>query len=281
MWTEILLTTSGLIGGWISYPLIFRRKRIEPKQAPSFKDKIKDWEKKNNSMLIIINHISSGGGLLNFEEPPSLTFSEAKRIISRIKKNLKKDEPAEKVDLLINTPGGSLCAAEMIIHALLSSGLEVRVYVPSTAFSAGTILSLAGHEIHMDPISSFLGPVDPQINGFPAHFFDELRKRDPRERTWVSDFFEFISTNNKETVSRVEEMIEKVCTQRYVSTEEREWIMNNLLLGRQDHDHPFSFEDLSGNISRVVNGIPDEIQDIFELDSNKTKTNEGWLWKLI
>lgn len=66
------------------------------------------------------------------------------------------------VDLMIMTSGGDANAAEQILNLLHQRGESVRVIVPRSAKSAGTLLALGAQEIIMG-VASELGPVDPQI----------------------------------------------------------------------------------------------------------------------
>jgi len=73
------------------------------------------------------------------------------------------------LDLILHTPGGDLAATEAIGEYLkkhLSN--DIRVIVPHLAMSGGTLLAFAAKQIVMG-IHSSLGPIDPIINGIPAH----------------------------------------------------------------------------------------------------------------
>lgn len=80
------------------------------------------------------------------------------------------------LDLILHTPGGDLAATQSIVDYLFSffSG-NVRVIIPHTAMSAGTMMACASKEIIMGKHSN-LGPIDPQINGMPANEFVDLLK---------------------------------------------------------------------------------------------------------
>ncbi|MEM7305045.1 MAG: Clp protease ClpP [Planctomycetota bacterium] len=67
-----------------------------------------------------------------------------------------------KVDLILETPGGSGEVAEDIVRLLRGKYEEVGVIVPGCAKSAGTIMAMAADEILMEPASA-LGPIDAQI----------------------------------------------------------------------------------------------------------------------
>jgi membrane-bound ClpP family serine protease len=73
------------------------------------------------------------------------------------------------LDLLLHTPGGNAAATESTVDYLRSMfGNDVRAIIPQIAMSAGTMTALSCKEIVMGKHSS-LGPIDPQINGIPAH----------------------------------------------------------------------------------------------------------------
>lgn len=70
-----------------------------------------------------------------------------------------KDSP---VDLLIQSPGGDIDAAEKIVNLCRSRSSAFRVIVAESAKSAATLIALASDEIIMGDTSE-LGPIDPQI----------------------------------------------------------------------------------------------------------------------
>lgn len=68
----------------------------------------------------------------------------------------------EKVDLILHTPGGDPNATEQLVNSLIPRISNLRVIVPLTSKSAGTMFSLVADEILMSDASE-LGPIDPQI----------------------------------------------------------------------------------------------------------------------
>ena len=73
----------------------------------------------------------------------------------------------QPVDLLIHTFGGSVDAAEKLVKLVRSKvgDSELRVVVPESAKSAGTVIALGADNIVMSDTSE-LGPIDPQMQ-FP------------------------------------------------------------------------------------------------------------------
>lgn len=67
-----------------------------------------------------------------------------------------------RLDLILETPGGSGEVAEDLVKAMRRRYEDVAVIVPGYAKSAGTIMAMAADEILMGPHSG-LGPIDAQI----------------------------------------------------------------------------------------------------------------------
>ena len=76
--------------------------------------------------------------------------------------------PADaSLDLLLNSPGGSISAADKMVRMLWrdtekSRSGEYRLIVPDQAKSAATLVALGASEIMMSTTSE-LGPIDPQV----------------------------------------------------------------------------------------------------------------------
>jgi len=68
----------------------------------------------------------------------------------------------DKLDVILETPGGSGEIAEELVRHLRRRHAELNFIVPGTAKSAGTIMVMAGDEILMGSLSS-LGPIDAQL----------------------------------------------------------------------------------------------------------------------
>jgi hypothetical protein len=72
------------------------------------------------------------------------------------------DPKQKKLLVILETPGGYMDVAERVARVFRHHYAEVEFVVPNFAMSAGTVLVMAGDEIHMD-YASVLGPIDPQI----------------------------------------------------------------------------------------------------------------------
>jgi hypothetical protein len=68
----------------------------------------------------------------------------------------------DQLDLILHTGGGSAEATDAIVTYLRQKFINIRVFIPQAAMSAGTMLALSGDEIVMGK-HSFIGPIDPQF----------------------------------------------------------------------------------------------------------------------
>lgn len=75
-------------------------------------------------------------------------------------------------DLLLNTNGGQTDATEALVSLIQASVPDLRVVVPHSAKSNGTMLCLAAKEIVMGPPSE-LGPIDPYLGSTPTSILAE------------------------------------------------------------------------------------------------------------
>lgn len=163
------------------------------------------------------------------------------------------------IDLIMHTPGGLALAAEMIAMALKDHPAKVTAIVPFYAMSGGTLITLAADEILMERFTT-LGPVDPQIMGYPAAAL--LRVLTQKPITAVSD--EMIV---KAEVAR----LALQTTQRFVlwllesrmPAEQAANLADFLTGGYLAHDTPITLEAVAGLGLHVKEGVPALVYDLF------------------
>lgn len=69
---------------------------------------------------------------------------------------LRNASPAEVFTIHLNTPGGHIDSAMMIIDAINNSPAEIRAYLSGTVASAGTIIALACDSMYVAPYTAFM-----------------------------------------------------------------------------------------------------------------------------
>jgi ClpP class serine protease len=70
----------------------------------------------------------------------------------------------QNFDLLLQSPGGDIDAAEKIVYMCREIGGEFSVIIPEYAKSAATLIALASDEVIMG-LASEIGPIDAQLAG--------------------------------------------------------------------------------------------------------------------
>lgn len=140
-----------------------------------------DWhtlQEERKKQLLRISQLRDGRAILTFASAMTkqqadigIDYSDRVPMIDQIS-NLEGD----KIDIILETPGGYGEVVEDIIKYIRNRFSEVTMIVPGYAKSAGTIMVMAGDEILMEPASA-LGPIDAQMfqggKHFSAHAFLE------------------------------------------------------------------------------------------------------------
>ena len=138
------------------------------------------------------------------------------------------------LDLMIQTPGGSVTATESIVIYLKKIfNNDIRVIVPHLAMSAGTMIACASKEILMGKQSS-LGPIDPQYKNVPTQgvikefkrAFDEISADPNKSLIWR----EIIKQYRPTFVGECENIVDMA------DSIVREWLKDNMLSDDKDAD---------------------------------------------
>lgn len=140
------------------YP-VFQRRQIELARLRV----IASLQKKRGSRVITLIHREESISFFGIPFRKMIDIEDSEQILRAIRET-PDDMP---IDLILHTPGGLVLAAEQIARALIRRKGKVTVFIPHYAMSGGTLIALAADEIVMDK-NAVLGPIDPQIGGFPA-----------------------------------------------------------------------------------------------------------------
>ena len=184
-----------------------------------------------------------------------LTIEDSETVLMEIRKT-----PDEKpIDLIVHTPGGLALAAEMIAIALKAHPARTCVIVPFYAMSGGTLIALAADEIVMEPYA-VLGPVDPQIGGFPAAAYQGLLEKKPIEA--VQDEMVMLAHVAELSTRQVQSFVRWLIADR-VPEEKAEKLAEFLSCGYITHDTPLTTETLREWGLPIRYGVPLEVFELF------------------
>lgn len=98
----------------------------------------------NQVVPVNIHHFYLTGGI---EEPEKYTD---------MVQTLKTAEEHDTVYIYINSPGGYLSSAIQIISAMRNSPAQIITVLEGEAYSAGSLIFLAGHKLVVNPLTSFM-----------------------------------------------------------------------------------------------------------------------------
>jgi ClpP class serine protease len=120
-------------------------------------------ERARGSRVILMVHRQETMSVLGFPVFRYIDVNDSEEVIRAIQMT----DPRMAVDLVLHTPGGLVLAALQIARAIHKRPGKVTVFVPHYAMSGGTLIALAADEIVMSE-HAMLGPVDPQLDRYPA-----------------------------------------------------------------------------------------------------------------
>lgn len=184
-----------------------------------------------------------------------ITIEDSEALVAQVRRT-----PADKpIDLIIHTPGGVALAAEMIAMAVKKHPGKVTAIVPFYAMSGGSIIALAAQEILMEK-ESILGPLDPQIDGMPSRSLMTLPARKPIQT--ISDQMVVLSEVAQRSVDQIKEFVKWLLEDK-LPPKDRDAVAAFLTGGYLSHDTPVVPRVLKELGLNVMEGIPDEVHELF------------------
>lgn len=184
-----------------------------------------------------------------------ITIEDTEFVLMRIRET-PKDIP---IDVIVHTPGGLALAAEMIAMSLHYHPAKVTVMVPFYAMSGGTLIVLAADEILMEPYS-VLGPVDPQIAGFPSGSLIRIVSRKSLEM--IQDQTIILSDIAKMAVENMKGFVKWLLRDR-MEEDRAEQVAEFLTGGYLAHDTPITLQVAKELGLNVVEGVPSKVYELF------------------
>ena len=190
---------------------------------------IRKIQAKTKTRVITMIHRQESGNIIGFRVNRHIDIEDAQTIIGAIERT-----PADQpIDLIMHTPGGMVLAAMQIARAVKAHSGNVTVHVPFMAMSGGTLIALAADEIVMGNFS-VLGPIDPQIAGFPAASVVAAKQEKPIEH--VSDLTLVFADLGGKAIAQIEAGAVELLADR-VGEDDARRIAHELATGQWTHDY--------------------------------------------
>ena len=225
---------------------------------------MKKIEEKRKSRVITMIHRQEGFSFLGIPFMKYINIEDSERILRAVR--LTPDDMP--IDLIIHTPGGLVLAAEQIATALVRHKGKVTVIVPHFAMSGGTFIALAADEIIMDP-NAVLGPVDPQLGGFPAASIVKAVREKSLDK--VEDKTLIMADVSEKALQQVRKKVTQILIEKGMEKEKAERIAEELSQGKWTHDYPLFKEDLEALGLKVSTEMPPEVYALMDLYEQPTQ----------
>ena len=233
-------------------PLISERIRTMQRQ-----NAIRAVERSQRTHVITMIHRQERRSLLGFPVSRYINLEDAQTIIAAVKET-PKDTP---IDLILHTPGGLVLAAMQIARAVEAHPARVRVMVPVYAMSGGTLIALAADEIIMGEFS-VLGPIDPQLAGFPAASI--VKARDSKPIHEVHDLTLVLADMGEKALNQVKIGAVELMEER-LGLEKAKALAETLAGGRWTHDYALTAKEATALGLPVKVGVPPEVLHLMTL----------------
>jgi ClpP class serine protease len=218
---------------------------------------IQSIEKARGSRVITMIHRQEKRSLFGFNVARHIDLEDAQTIIAAIKVT----PPERPIDLILHTPGGLVLAAMQIARAVEAHPGKVTVFVPVYAMSGGTLIALAADEIVLGEFS-VLGPIDPQIAGFPAASIVRVAKSKPVEH--IFDLTLVLADMSEKALAQVKRGAVELLTPR-LDQASAEKLAEKLAGGHWTHDYALTAQEASELGLPVTVGMPAEVLELMKL----------------
>jgi ClpP class serine protease len=218
---------------------------------------IQGLERARGSRVITMIHRQEKRSLFGFNVARHIDLEDAQTIISAIKET----PPERPIDLIVHTPGGLVLAAMQIARAIEAHPGKVTVFVPVYAMSGGTLIALAADEIVLGEFS-VLGPIDPQIAGFPAASIARVRQAKPIEH--IFDLTLVLADMSEKALAQVKRGAVELLTPR-LDQAAAEKLAEKLAGGHWTHDYALTAQEASELGLPVTVGMPVEVLELMKL----------------
>jgi ClpP class serine protease len=191
--------------------------------------------KERGVTVITLIHRQETMSLLGFPLVRYIDIDDAESVLRAIHET----PSGRPIEILLHTPGGMVIAARQIASALADHDAHVTAVVPHYAMSGGTLIALACDEIVVDSHAA-LGPVDPQLNQFPAAAYVAVSDM-PGERDDQTLLMAHVS---RRAITQVEGFTARLLEPR-MGAEQAAEVARLLATGTWTHDHPLQVGELT------------------------------------
>ncbi len=253
---------SGGISGFDIFWFFFILMTLQPLLRQKFLEAarqrmIRKLEQKRNSRVILLIHRQETMSFFGFPIMRFIDINDSEQVIRAIHLT----DPEVPIDLILHTPGGLVLAALQIARAVKRHKGKVTAFIPHYAMSGGTLIALAADEIVMDE-HAVLGPVDPQVNQFPAASLARVLREKPMEN--IEDQTLIMADVAEKALRQMKQNLKDLLAGKF-PPEKVEELAEILSQGRWTHDYPITFDEAKKLGLPVNTNMPEEIYELMSL----------------
>jgi ClpP class serine protease len=218
--------------------------------------KIGQLERARKSRVILLVHRQETMRLLGFPLVRYIDVNDSEDVLRAIHMT----DQGVPLDIVLHTPGGLVLAASQIARAIRGHQAKVTVFVPHYAMSGGTLIALAADEIVLGEFS-MLGPIDPQILGFPAASI--VKARDAKPVADVFDLTLVLADMSEKALAQVKRGAVELLTPR-LEQGAAEALADKLAGGHWTHDYALTATEAKELGLPVKVGMPLEVMELMK-----------------
>jgi ClpP class serine protease len=220
-------------------------------------------QNQRKSRVIALVHRQETMSFLGFPLVRYIDINDSEEILRAIKLT----DPDTPIDLIVHTPGGLVLASGQIAHALRRHRAKVTVLVPHYAMSGGTLISLAAHEIVMDP-NAVLGPVDPQLGEAPAaSVLSVIERKKPED---IEDKTLILADISRKAILQLRKTVQELLGER-MAHDTATALAAKLTTGTWTHDYAISSEEAKQLGLPVSTDMPEDVYAFMALFPQPTR----------
>lgn len=188
-------------------------------------------------------------------------MNDDKNIISHLIKH-----PSTKI--LLETEGGYINSNDRLINHIVSQNLQLTIYVVRHAYSAGSVLAMASHDLYLDK-NACLGPTDPQItldkNTYSIKSIMKLCEE--KDKNYIMDVHLLQYYESKKLYDENVTLMTKLLNKKFKSKipkNIRDNIIDKFTNGNMSHHIPISCNSLEDYMV-IHTQLPNHIYDMFNM----------------
>jgi hypothetical protein len=178
----------------------------------------------------------------------------------------------KNIDIILETFGGTTMSSKNICNMLynykkLYPKIIIRIFIPSHAYSAGTIIALMADELYMN-YYSFLSPIDTQSsasrNEIDFSCNDIQYVLNKKSNNSIFNNLDLLYLKNKKILLASNDIIDKyIFAIKNYTKKEKIKIKKNLLYTLSPHFYTFDITELIDMGIKIQGEVPNSIMEIY------------------